>query len=280
MSLPDTITDGVQVGQDRWAGRAQPAPTVPQLSLDQYVALLGDVPLPTEQQRANFVDHVAHLHSWYKHMTPTPLGAVPFYFYLDPAACSGVAEFHHNYVPAGEYRECFGCLDYCGRAGTTVRMASGEPRGFNRERYALLRGLDGELWDLPAEVDEAGTTYLTASMHTWTAMWMDFWPVRQWPNESGGQAALDQMLARAAQLYTYSGRLIVSAPVRPPECHLRADEMAGALPQMAKELPDVDAELYRLFAPEQRRQHALMRAAIDRVCALIEAHRQGQAPRP
>ena len=265
MNLLRPLRLAIQWCRNRWSPQEQLVP-FPQLNLDQYVALLRTVPLPTEQQRANFVDYVAHLHSWYKHLSPN-LPGLPFYFYLDPDASCGVDECHHNHVPNEQYTERFGHLDFCGRTGTTIRRGASQQGDINREATALVRGPDGELWDLPAEVDAAGLAHLTSAMHTWQAHWQGFWRVSEWPEESGGQAVLAKILARDPLVSAYGG-----APL-PEAWHLRPEEMVGALPCIAQELRIVDAELYRLFAPEQRRQHALMRQAIDRVCALVEAQR-------
>ena len=61
------------------------------LSLEQYVALLDGVPMPTQQQKENFVEYVSHAHSWYKHL-PLYHPGWPFYFFLDKyAGCDRVA---------------------------------------------------------------------------------------------------------------------------------------------------------------------------------------------
>jgi len=60
----------------------QPSPT---LSMDQYRALLADVPLPTKQQKENFVEYASHAHSWYKHLPLCPPG-VFFNFFIDKYA--------------------------------------------------------------------------------------------------------------------------------------------------------------------------------------------------
>jgi hypothetical protein len=57
------------------------------LTLRQYVDFLAQTPLPTEQQKQNFIEYVSHAHSWYKHLPLYPPGA-PFYFFIDKyAAC-------------------------------------------------------------------------------------------------------------------------------------------------------------------------------------------------
>jgi hypothetical protein len=56
----------------------KPAAELSVLSLRQYVELLAQTPLPTEQHKQNFVEYVSHAHSWYKHLPLYPPGA-PFY---------------------------------------------------------------------------------------------------------------------------------------------------------------------------------------------------------
>ena len=55
---------------------------LPSLTLAQYVGSIVEVPLPTAQQRENFVEYVSHAHSWYKHL-PLNLPGAPFYFFVD-----------------------------------------------------------------------------------------------------------------------------------------------------------------------------------------------------
>jgi len=54
--------------------------TVP--SLQQYLALIRGLPLPTSEQRRDFVGYVTSAHSWYKHL-PRYLPGTPFYFFID-----------------------------------------------------------------------------------------------------------------------------------------------------------------------------------------------------
>ena len=52
------------------------------LSMKEYLALVQDLPLPTAEQRRNFVDYVTSAHSWYKHL-PRYLPGAPFYFFIE-----------------------------------------------------------------------------------------------------------------------------------------------------------------------------------------------------
>ena len=55
---------------------------LPLLTLREYLSLISDIPLPTQQQKENFVEYVSHAHSWYKHLPMYQPGA-PFYFFID-----------------------------------------------------------------------------------------------------------------------------------------------------------------------------------------------------
>ena len=58
---------------------------LPSQTLAGYVDSLAGVPLPTADQVENFVEYVAHTHSWYKHLRHNRPGN-RFYFFLDQYA--------------------------------------------------------------------------------------------------------------------------------------------------------------------------------------------------
>src|SRR5215472_1749867 len=60
--------------------RSEAAPNA--LSLQEYLAVIRGLPLPTSEQRRQFVDYVTGAHSWYKHL-PRHLPGQPFYFFID-----------------------------------------------------------------------------------------------------------------------------------------------------------------------------------------------------
>jgi len=102
---------------------------LPLLTLRKYLSLISDIPLPTQQQKENFVEYVSHAHSWYKHLPMYQPGA-PFYFFIDKYAGydrfvqkDGTAflearvtkGFHYSAVPTAEYLAYFGYLAFsCG----------------------------------------------------------------------------------------------------------------------------------------------------------------------
>jgi len=51
------------------------------LTLEEYRALVSDLPRPTSQQIYNFVEFVASAHSWYKRL-PYFLPGIPFHEYV------------------------------------------------------------------------------------------------------------------------------------------------------------------------------------------------------
>lgn len=115
------------------------AAELPPLTLRQYADLLAQTPLPTQQQKQNFVEYVSHAHSWYKHLPLYPPGA-PFYFFVDKyAGCDrlvsrdGTAilnertEHRHSAYPTAEYRDLFGYLAFSCGFGTKVILMSKGP---------------------------------------------------------------------------------------------------------------------------------------------------------
>jgi len=92
-----------------------------------YLQYLKKLTPPTAQQIADFAEHVADAHSWYKHL---PLSrAKPFYFYLDPNAGRGTVHqptgeslfvditdpkdcFHYSAKLTAVYRQQFGYWSY------------------------------------------------------------------------------------------------------------------------------------------------------------------------
>ena len=149
-------------------------------SLDEYLDLLGGVPLPTDPQRDRFVDYVAHAHSWYKHLPPFPPG-VPFYFFLDKyAGCDRVRlaggqtvleervkrGFHYSAIPTTEYRRRFGFLAFSCGAGTTVRLLGGDSVVLPRDKTARVPGDDARVRGLPTEILQVGMLRLTGLIHT------------------------------------------------------------------------------------------------------------------
>jgi hypothetical protein len=106
---------------------------------------------------------------------------------------------------------------------------------------------------------------LTAVIHTQSAA-HSLWDIRTaeadeaekptWPNESGGQATLEKIQARCREMrkseFTGGQGLTDELPISGDE------DVIG-----------VDAELYALVAPEQRRQHREAEEAIKRVCAVV-----------
>jgi hypothetical protein len=252
------------------------------LPLAQYVTMIADVPLPTQEQKENFVEYVSHAHSWYKHLPLYP--GVPFHFFLDKyAGCDRVllfdgtmelAErtqqgFHYSDIPTREYRARFGHLAFSCGAGTTV-VAVGVGRGptvARRDKMPAVPDREGRMWGFPSEILEAGGVSLTGTIHARSMgiSWWDRLRPGDWPPESGGQATLMKIFARSREMRQPGFRR-----------DIRMDEhWRNSNPGLAGFL--VDSVLYDLIFPEQRRQQKQASEAINRVCGVIEANRAARS---
>jgi len=250
---------------------------LPSLTLDQYGDLLSGVPLPTQQQKENFLEYVSQAHSWYKHLPVYPPG-VPFYFFIDKyAGCDrlvsqdGTAilqartEHRHPAYPTAEHRDLFGYLAFSCGFGTKVILMSKGPMVIPHDDLAAVPGNDGRLYRLPPEVIDAGLTRLTAVIHPHSAfnpLWLRYVPgdFRQidWPEESGGRLALEKIIERADTVARKGW----------PAMDIVHINLPGTGRSKA-----VDAILNELLSPERTRQYREMMKAIDRVCDLIAASR-------
>jgi len=227
------------------------------LTMAQYRDLLEGVQLPTQAQRENFVDYVAQAHSWYKGL-PLCLPGAKFYFFIDKyAGCDRVVlqdgttttrerithGTHYSYLPTIKHRRKFGQLAFsCGERAAAASPTEGW--------VAAVPGDDGRMYCLPTEILDAGRVRLTAVIHP-NSPRFDFWDWRgpsryrrEWPHESGGEAALEDIFNRCREIRDSGFR-----------CRM-------------------DPVLRRLFQPERQRQRAEMLRAIDQVCRVIEAARE------
>lgn len=114
---------------------------MPDGPMREYVEACRVLPVPSQKQMRNFVDHVARAHSWYKHLPLIPPGS-HFCFFLDPnSGCDLVIArgktryrqrrkrgFHYSDLPTRHYRKSFGYLEYSTRSGTTVLFPDSEGR--------------------------------------------------------------------------------------------------------------------------------------------------------
>ena len=87
------------------------------MTLKEYLKYIQDVPRPSQKQFEQFAFHVAHAHSWYKHLD-LYAGADCIVF-LDPLAGGGFDEghprLHHTWETRFDYLEKFGHLAYMWR---------------------------------------------------------------------------------------------------------------------------------------------------------------------
>jgi len=248
----------------------QPSPT---LSMDQYRALLADVPLPTKQQKENFVEYASHAHSWYKHLPLCPPG-VFFNFFIDKYAGwdrlplgsrrAGLYKrthegFHYSAIPTQQYRSRFGYLAFSCEADRG-------PVTVPRDKITAVPADDGRMYRLPPEILQAGQVRLTAVIHNHTAAY-HYWDQRipaermEWPLESGGRATLENVFDRCRKM---------REPTFKKE-RIKIDEhFFESHPEAAENLESADSVLYELVEPERRRQRTEMIESIDRVCEVIE----------
>jgi hypothetical protein len=248
---------------------------LPLLTLREYLSLISDIPLPTQQQKENFVEYVSHAHSWYKHLPMDQPGA-PFYFFIDKYAGydrlvqkDGTAflearvtkGFHYSALPTAEYLAQFGYLAYSCGFGKTVTLLSDGPVVIPRDGIPAVPGDDASLYRLPTEIAEAGLTHLTAVIHSTTAQLydLDYRLIKEdgsgpidWPEELGGQDTITKIILRCD----------VIRETNPKWTHVELKAAPGRI-------FSVDPGLYEILTPEQRRQCGEMLKAMDRVCAVI-----------
>ena len=272
-------------------------------SLSDYRRMLQDVPIPTKQQRKNFARFVAHAHSWYKHL-PLYEPGVPFQFYLDKySACDRVVTdgqvrlvermkrgFHYSDIPTEEYRRRFGYLTYSCDAGTTVVAAGREgPIVTPRDSAAVISGDGAQIYGLPSEICDVGIVRLTAVIHSYSGGF-GWWDQRfdskysdrvRWPEESGGQATLDEIFARCRVMREPSfgrERWIEKTTVLTTDGPIEIDghKNLRELDEEARQIygNPVDSVLHELLIPERKRQYGEMVRAMDRVCDIVEGRAQ------
>ena len=231
------------------------------LTFAEYRNLLSAVPLPTAQQTSAFAEFVSTAHSWYKHLPPNLPGR-PFYFFLDRyAGCDRLLQqdgtaivverkehgFHYSDLPTREYRDRFGFLSFSCSSGTTVFVMEW-PLVYSRDKVAAVPGEDGKMYGIPKEILEAGETNLTAIIHPGGSCYPVCNSLKDWPEESGGPAALEKITARCREMQNPAN----------PESKM-----------YTRSIGYTDALLDNLVAPERQRQKREIVRAIDRVCGLI-----------
>ena len=248
---------------------------LPLLTLREYLSLISDIPLPTQQQKENFVEYVSHAHSWYKHLPMFQPGA-PFYFFIDKYSgydrlvqkdgTAVLAErviqgFHYSALPTAEYRAYFGYLAFSCCFGKTVVLLSDGPVAVPMDHLAAVPGDDASMYRLPTEIAVAGLTRLTAVIHSLSAQHanLDYIAVREkgsgqitWPEESGGQHTLDKIFLHCE----------VMRRRKPKWTRVELKAAPG-------KIFFVDPELYEILTPERLRQSGEMIKAMERVCAVI-----------
>jgi hypothetical protein len=255
------------------------------ISLEQYVHLVAELPLPSKRQKENFADYVSHAHSWYKHLSPYPPGA-EFHFYVDkyagrerkhgtPLVRDRIQKgFHYSQIPTAVYRSAFGYLAYWRGSKNAVplvvpRTTAVSVRAQSLDQIGMMSGANTLTYGLPVEIFEAGATRLTGAMHLVSAASFWLWdedrrPAQiDWPEESGGRAVLDKIFERCREIRKSGHEWPEMRRIWPPQRY----------PSAAHHAPFVDRVLAELLAPERSRQQAEIIKAIDRFCELIESRR-------
>lgn len=207
---------------------------VPVLSLQDYQCLIreAEVPAPTDEQIANFVDFVCSAKSWYKHL-PLVLPGESMCFFID--ACAGLdrilladgrvtflqrsesLRFHYTWMLTSEYRERFGGLSFACAAASELFMGVQIVDDTTNE---VIPGVLDPNWifpviwtnqenrfRLPQEILDAGCVEVTGVLHAatdrheyWEFYAKEFEAGDNWPDESGGPAAFAAILARCKEL--------------------------------------------------------------------------------
>ncbi len=228
---------------------------VPRCNLAYYRECVRGLPRPSDGQVEEFIRFVCSDHSWYKKLPMIPPG-VPFQFFLDPLAGytrlvaprarvvarerpdgGKTSSYRHS---TNEYRSRFGYLA-CDRASGVgmVRLAEGEREYGESDIFCA----GDRAYRIPLEVADAGTAEVTGVVHPLAArevVWLRFHDAsedRKWPEETGGDRTLREIMAVCAREHT----------------------------------PHVDEsdELSALMAPERRRVESEMRSAIHRMLDLV-----------
>jgi hypothetical protein len=259
----------------------RPPASLPRVPLIEYRKMAGRLPPPSSEQIRAFARFVACAKSWYKHLPFLPPGAA-FRFFVDPWAGmdrmrtrdGGIIfgertretfRFHYTWMPSAEYRERFGRLAFACESATSLYIPVSchkddgtDAKGLldnNPDRAVIAVPGYGE-YQLPQEVLDAGTAWLTGAIHPLTATWGACSAALArsevpgpWPLESGGPAVLDRLRARCREIEEAS--------------------RAAPTPEERPALDAVDEELNRLIAPERRRLRGEIVHAVERVVDLL-----------
>jgi len=129
-----------------------------------YIRALKKYPMPTEANINDFISHVSHAHSWYKHLPISGPGK-PFLFYVHPTChmkydyvkkkwTEYVKEdcWHYSDLPTDKYRKRFGLLSYTNN--TTKPLSS-----------LFVQDLNLHMLPIPNHILQLGTVNLTAFLY-------------------------------------------------------------------------------------------------------------------
>lgn len=254
------------------------------MTLDEYVASLNGIPVPTQAQMFAFAVHIAtRTHSWYKKL-PMTLPGVPFHVFLDPHAGCDRAELDDGtliaierttvgardfMLPTAAYREAFGYLSY-----STARQPDlGKPDDVSVEYLSSSErpaGAEAQSGSLPDEVIFKGCAYLNAFAHPWLyspqLLLLEDYASRNiemhWPREFGGKPALDALIGESR-----------GNPIQPALSDEARAELLQRYPYAKDDVFSFEA--LNIAGPEQRRQLDGLFDATQRVAVLVAKIRAG-----
>ena len=165
--------------------------------------------------------------------------------------------FHYSAIPTAKYRTRFGFLSYA-------------------FKVVAIRGEDAQPQGLPKPILDAGKAELTAVIHPLSPA-CHFWDLRgaephrdfDWPSESGGQATLQKIFDRCAEMRQPGFREETKAR-HAKNLELLKSSRTRSVARDIMRRANLDPILSELLEPERVRQKNEMLRAIDRVCVLIQ----------
>lgn len=237
-----------------------------------YLHCVVPLPVPTNEQIADFVSFVSCAKSWYKHLPAHPPGA-PLYFYLDPNAGrerlrrwghqaiyrdreEHTKRIHYSWMTTVDYRKRFGYLAFCCRSGTGIWMdemlADGIAVLDPNVSEPLIEGEPGKLLLVPEGVLETGACLVTRTLHTQTdaaSLW------KKWNKTVGDHRSPEPL----------SGRW--------PRIARLCEELGGE--RSARQVKVREGELDALIKKQRADDHGEISTAIQRVIDFVHRSARG-----
>ncbi len=256
--------------------------------LENYIRGTRLLELPTERQKLNFADDVAHEGSSYKYMDWSAPG-VPIHFYLDPTAGYEIVSRKNNIWKAlrndgrnystAEYRQKFGFLSVSSYRRPFVvsldrhNMPQSEPN-----MMAMPKSLSGTGVKLATEISEAGMARVTGLMHSRTVTILPRLMnnkkrtrqllSHQWGTHVGGASIIGRIVERCAEIVDQRGDRSESWN------GLSLKHLQVVAPEEAKYLEGADPEIFMLMSNIRLNEKRGMIEAMNRMTELIDYYRK------